>query len=278
MAGDWIKMRESLHEDPAVLSMANALETRPEHVVGYCHRFWSWVSRNCHDGRVTGVRIVALESVLNLPGFVQMMRNVGWLEYDESDGIPVITIPKFDRHLSQGAKARGLNTERKRHARVPDLSLSKRDKSKTREEKRREDIYTPTPNDSFLIAWNATSGAIPARRITGKRQRSLAERFRDPSWDWQAALAKFPLKCFAAEPGGWQPNIDWFLKPETVGKILEGAYDWTKPNPNAPPPPRVRPKKTREDERLGIISVARQAGKTREEINSILTAEGYDGL
>ena len=134
------------------------------------------------------------------------------------------------------------------------------------------------PSAEFLLAWNSAPGAVPARRIAGTREKHFNARLRDPSWDWQAALAKFPLKCFAAEPSGWQPNIDWFLKPETVGKILEGAYDWTKPNPNAPPPPRVRPKKTREDERLGIISVARQAGKTREEINSILTAEGYDGL
>ena len=143
MAGDWLKIREDLHEDPAVLWMASQLNTRPEHVVGYCVRFWGWVSRNCHAGSVTNVTLASLESVTNLPGFCDMMRKVGWLAYDEPGGVPTITIPNFDRYLSQGAKQRALAAERqkrsreKRHDSVTDSSRSQRDKSVTREEKRR---------------------------------------------------------------------------------------------------------------------------------------------
>lgn len=179
MAGDWIKMREALHEDPAVLAMANGLATRPEHVVGYCHRFWSWVSRNCHDGIVTGVTIESLESVLNLPGFLSLMRAVGWLEYDQSGASPTIAIPKFDRHLSQGAKSRGLNAERQRAARngnVTSLSRTKRDEINTREEKRREEINTPPKP--------------PSRR----KQASACVRDNPPSVD--------EVKAYAQERGG----------------------------------------------------------------------------
>lgn len=151
MAGDWLKIREDLHEDPAVLWMASQLNTRPEHVVGYCVRFWGWVSRNCHAGSVTNVTLASLESVTNLPGFCDMMRKVGWLNYDEPGGVPTITIPNFDRYLSQGAKQRALAAERqkrsreKRHASVTDSSRSQRDKSVTREEKRR---YTDTETET----------------------------------------------------------------------------------------------------------------------------------
>jgi hypothetical protein len=137
MAAEWIKMRLDLAEDPAVIHIADELEIREETVVGYCHAFWCWVSRQCHDGSVTGVTLKALGRRLNLPGFPELLCKVGWLEYDESGGIPTITIPNFERHLSQGAKERALNAYRQRHARVTKTSRSHRDKTVTRVEKSR---------------------------------------------------------------------------------------------------------------------------------------------
>ncbi len=157
MADDWIKMRESLHEDPAILEMAERLQTRPEHVVGYCHRFWSWVSRNCLDGVVHGVSLVSLGSVLSMPNFPELLCDVGWLEYTEKEGQKRIFIPKFDRHLSQGAKTRALATEKKRNQRldsVPKLSRNCPSEKGTREEKRR-DISKDISTDAFDEFWNA---------------------------------------------------------------------------------------------------------------------------
>lgn len=151
MAGDWIKMREALFEDPAVLQMAAKLETRPEHIVGYCHRFWGWASRNiyvddvtencdgCHEASVTGVTLESVEAVLHLPGFLSLLCDVGWLTYDDTGEDPVIVVPKFDRHLSEGAKERVLTAERQRKSRAKKASQ----KPVTREDKNREE-ETPT--------------------------------------------------------------------------------------------------------------------------------------
>ena len=147
MAGDWIKMRIDLMEDPAVMQMAEKLNVREETVVGYCHAFWSWVSRQCHDGTVTGVTLVSLGRRLNLPGFPEMLVKVGWLDYDDSGDHPVIGIPKFERHLSQSAKARGLAAIRKRNARddsVPKMSRSDRDINATRDRVEKS-TKPPTP-------------------------------------------------------------------------------------------------------------------------------------
>lgn len=123
-------MREDLHEDVAVLRMAAKLKTRPEHIVGYLHRFWGWVSRNvspddggnCPAGCVIGVPIESVEMILSLPGFLTLMVEAGWLIYEESSssngGEPLIQIPKFDRHLSQSAKKRAQDTEKKRGQRT----------------------------------------------------------------------------------------------------------------------------------------------------------------
>lgn len=129
MAKDWIPMREDLHEDPAILAMAEALETRPEHVVGYCHKFWSWASRNTVDGRFTNVTTLSIEQVLNLPTFLGRLQVVGWLTtYTNQVGQTCIEIPNFDRYLSQSAKKRADNALRKRHNRVTKLSQKARTK------------------------------------------------------------------------------------------------------------------------------------------------------
>ena len=135
MANDWIKMRLDLAEDPAVIEMAETLGVREETIVGYCHAFWSWVSRQCHDGTVTGVTLESLGRRINVPGFPELLRDVGWLNYDNSNCRPVMTIPNFDRHLSKGAKERGLAAIRKKKSRldsVPEKSQKKRDKNVTR--------------------------------------------------------------------------------------------------------------------------------------------------
>lgn len=152
MAMGWLRIREDLHEDTTVLRIAAELRTRPEHVVGYCVKFWSWVSRNCHAETVTGVTLESLEDVLHLPGFCALLCKFGWLEYDNSGAEPRITIPKFDRYLSEGSKARALASERQRKKRVTQTSRAHRDKSVTREEKRRDVVTNVTTKGKSQIS------------------------------------------------------------------------------------------------------------------------------
>lgn len=130
MSIDWIPIRGNLSEDPAVLRMADYLKTRPEHIVGYLVKFWDWASANSIDGRIEGVTIDGVESVLNLPHFLHMLRRVGWLDYEEASGetggLTLLVVPKFDRWLSRGAKKRLQNTRNQQ------LSRSEDDKSVTK--------------------------------------------------------------------------------------------------------------------------------------------------
>ena len=146
MAGDWIPMRLDLAEDPAVIEMADALGEPEAHVVGYLHVIWSWASRNCHDGSVTGVTLMSLSRVTRTGQVPELMARVGWLEVTDENGRPTLHFPKWNRWNSQSAKSRVLATNRKResrHASVPKTSRSERDKNATTEEKRRE--YIPPP-------------------------------------------------------------------------------------------------------------------------------------
>lgn len=141
MAGDWIPMRLDLHEDPAVIAMADALGCREETVVGYLHKIWSWMSRQMRDKRATNVTLMSLGRVTNLPGFPELMRDNGWLLEGEEDGTKFIEVPNFERWLGESAKKRLENTKRQnaRRANVAQNARQKRDKSATTEEKRREE-------------------------------------------------------------------------------------------------------------------------------------------
>ena len=160
---NWLKVKDDLHEEPEVLEMARRLKTRPEHVVGYCIRFWGWVSRNCHDGTVTNVTLESLESVLTLPHFLSMMCDVGWLEYVESTSGTSIIIPNFDRHLSQSAKRRALEARRQAAYRVTQASQKRHADTVTREEKRREENITPKPPSGASAHFDQFWSIVPKK-------------------------------------------------------------------------------------------------------------------
>ena len=156
MAGDWIPMRLDLCDDPAVLEMADIIDQPDEYVVGCLHKVWSWASRNCHDGTVTGVTILSLSRAVKLPTAVAAMAKVGWLtEGKGEDGRPFISFPKWENWLSKSAKARLQNSMNQRNARelkeleaakaakerhdsVTALSRSDSDKTVTTEQKSTE--------------------------------------------------------------------------------------------------------------------------------------------
>jgi hypothetical protein len=83
----------------------------------------------------------------------------------------------------------------------------------------------------FLDRWNSVSQFCHARELTAKRLRWFKARTHDTEWvnHWQQALdtaARLPF-CRGENDRGWRATIDWFLRQDTVTKILEGVYDKT---------------------------------------------------
>lgn len=79
----------------------------------------------------------------------------------------------------------------------------------------------------IIQAFNETFGTTA--RITTKRQAALKARWRDPWWrdNWRAALDRGSGSAFlrGANERGWVIDFEFFLKPDSVAKILEGKYD-----------------------------------------------------
>lgn len=103
MAGDWIKVRMDLHDDPAVIAIATALDITEDEAVGKLVRFWCWANRHTTDGNADSVTEKWLDRYLGVNGLAREMAKQGWLAIKAQGGI---SVPKFDKHNGQSAKRR----------------------------------------------------------------------------------------------------------------------------------------------------------------------------
>jgi hypothetical protein len=133
MAGDWIKMRTNLDRDPAVVRISSGLKTDRFAVVGRLHTIWAWANEHLVDGQDVPIDSAFLDALVECPGFAEQMRRVGWLSGRDGS----IDFPGFERHNGASAKARAMDSDRKK--RVRKMSGSQPDENRTREEKRREE-------------------------------------------------------------------------------------------------------------------------------------------
>jgi hypothetical protein len=87
----------------------------------------------------------------------------------------------------------------------------------------------PKKLPEVLQAWNAIQGVTHARQMTANRQTALRNRLSDSAWvqSWREALDRIAESdfCTGKSDSGWRADIDWFLRPDTVTKVMEGKYD-----------------------------------------------------
>lgn len=153
MAGDWIKMRADLFTHPKVVRIASALKADTLRTVGGLMSVWCLFDAHSEDGKLDGYSPEVLDAHLRWDGFADAMIAVGWLEHDTVHGL---ALPRFDTHNGQSAKRRAQDADRKREVRKS--SASDADKTRTREEKRREE--TPTTD----VVGESAPKSRPARK------------------------------------------------------------------------------------------------------------------
>lgn len=157
MAGDWIPYQKSLPGKPEVGQiMADTGLTRGE--VVYClMELWAWFDEHTTDGVLChgDVTLLSRCCVTSSEQFLRAMISVGWIKL-ESDRI---SIPNFDRWMSNSGKQRLLAARRQRnkrqnqsqidkscHADVTQMSRNKRDKNVTTVQDRTEENGRRNPS------------------------------------------------------------------------------------------------------------------------------------
>lgn len=237
MAGDWIKMRNGLHEHPKVLAIADALGLNEFDVVGRLHRLWAWVGEHSENGNAVCVTDVTLDRVMCHAGVTQQLRNVGWVVGESG----CLTFPNFEEHNGKTAKKRAQASARQDSYRK-NMSRTKRDSSVTREEKRREEKKEepPTPlrdstkRDQYTPEFEAWWAGYPVRDGAARGDKRLAfERWQALGPTEHPRIVMATARLIASDQ--FPKDAQRFLKPERGGKtpVYETWLDDTKGAPVA---------------------------------------------
>ena len=239
MAGDWLKMRHDLADDPSIIRTAADLGIDEDAVLGKCFRLWSWADRHTTDGQASGIGLAWVDRLTRCDGFGAALVRAGWLA--ELDG--GLCFPRFDRHCSDTAKQRALDSRLKAEKRdVRQRAGQKPDKcpdairTTAGPEKRREED-PPPPREAaqgepeatdggwlaFRKLWNAGTGR-PWK--PGAPPDGWSERLAQPGWLEQAreAVARLPRCKFFSDP----VTLPQFVGPKFVPLCLGGQYDAAK--------------------------------------------------
>lgn len=135
MAGEWIKMRTNLWDDPRVASMCDLTGLSEAAVIGGLYWLWSMADEHTEDGFLPRLTLSAIDRKTGIKGLAASLVSVGWIE----DGVDGIRILSFEEHNGASAKRRCMEAKRKAESRdspgdphdVRNVSASDADKTRT---------------------------------------------------------------------------------------------------------------------------------------------------
>jgi len=243
MAGDWIKMRSNLWDDPRVARIVDATDSSEATVVGALYWLWATADQHTEDGVLIGMSLRALDRKTGVQGFGAALVSVGWL----ADGEEGVRVVRFEEHNGRSAKRRCSESVRKMSARDADkeqtASGQAADEKQTacapreREERRDKPEASASGSASAPKAKRAT--VLPADFEPNETAHSLAAslglsvadelpKFRDyhthkgtVGKDWQAGFRTWLSK--AAEFRGHQPRGSPGLTGRDAARAIASA-------------------------------------------------------
>lgn len=238
MAGDWIKMRGNLWDDPRVSKLCDLTDQSEAAIVGALYWLWAAADQHTEDGLMPGLTLRQIDRKTGVQGFGAALCQIGWLE-DNPDGVRIVN---FEEHNGTSAKRRCTDAQRK--ANVRNVSASDADKQRTesgqktpnlgaREEKRREEVIDTAPSPK-----SPRGTALPETWTLPDDWKTWAEKER-PDVDPQTAADSF-RDFWIAKPGKEGRKTDWqatwrnwvrnqraptFRKAAPAGDIWAGAVN-----------------------------------------------------
>jgi hypothetical protein len=206
VAGDWIKMRGNLWDDPRVSRLCDITGQTEAPIIGALYWLWSAADQHTEDGCMPGLTLRQIDRKTGVTGFAAALIEVGWLR-DDPQGVVIV---HFTEHNGASAKRRCMDAQRKANSRG--MSASDADTERTddgqiaqfcgaREEKRREEEnieptalvasadaeraargYTvpPCPTQEIVGAYSEALPMLPQVTVLNdSRRRAVAARWRE---------------------------------------------------------------------------------------------------
>jgi len=108
VAGDWIKMRGNLWDDPRVARLCDLTEQPEAMVIGGLYWLWSMADQHTEDGVLDGLTLRQIDRKTGIVGFGEALVQAGWLSTDGDS----VRIPHFEEHNGSSAKKRAQTAKR----------------------------------------------------------------------------------------------------------------------------------------------------------------------
>lgn len=137
---------------------------------------------------------------------------------------------EYNRIKQQEHRSKVSNNVNDSQTHLDESALSAHTEAEAESESEAKKKRVPSKLDfaDFQKTWNE-SGFPKILTVNGSRYSALRARFRDVFFkdNWQTAISKAKSSnfCNGKNDRGWVANVDWFLKPNTVSKLMEGAFD-----------------------------------------------------
>lgn len=132
-----------------------------------------------------------------------------------------ILFSTVDKLLKSGAAA-GWRQDGGRNATATEQNKTEQNKTEGREQ-------APSPPLFFLKVWNENRGSLAeAKALSSKRKQSCNSRFKENNSEeyWIDVVKKLAASkfCCGENDRGWKADFDFFIKPDTHTKVMEGKY------------------------------------------------------
>ena len=205
MAGDWIKMRVHLDADPAVIFMADCLDTSVFEVVGLLHWLWSWADQHTEDGFIKGVSTSYINN--RRAGFGDCLLEAGWLELVDGG----IRLPHFEVHNGKSGKKRAQTKNRQQTFRNAESVTKALPEKKRKEKSKKKEIslqavlsdpeFKSLQGAEFASLWDEWMEYRKERGFPMYVERSLKAILRKAM---EVGYAQFKEAVNTAIANGWQ--------------------------------------------------------------------------
>ena len=255
MAGDWIKMRTNLWDDPRISKLCDITDHPEAAIVGGLYWLWATADEHTDSGILPGLTTRAIDRKTGVNGLGQGLVDIGWLA-DHPEGVRIVG---FEEHNGTSAKKRCQTAKRvEKHKAgnapvtqqaLPEIADGVSD-ALPREEKRREEVNQkllptpdgadqPTPKISYVkIAeiYNKTCGAVlpKCEALNAKRKTNIRNLcalkirggfpFRDAEfWEGYFNDCLTNQHWIGNNDRGWRADLEFLTRTDIALKVLEAA-------------------------------------------------------
>ena len=157
MAGDWIKMRNNLWNDPRISRICDITDQPEAMVIGGLYWLWSTADEHTEDGFMHGLSLRGIDRKTGVQGLGEALAAVGWVE-EHADGLQIV---RFGEHNGVSAKRRSMEAQRKANARKASAKYADKPQTPSGEDAELDlDLETDIPPVVPPQAEGRTRGAV----------------------------------------------------------------------------------------------------------------------